>query len=118
MRVLFALSLGLTACAGNANEAGAPEGYEALNSGRECALASGACEHGRCTVAVDNRCETPVTCQMRIESQCRTASGDIGPATASTRKLTQLKGARSTLEARTNCEGEALVTRVEALECI
>lgn len=116
MRVLLLVWLGLVSCAGSS--AGEPTSSEPFATGRDCALASGACEAGRCLVEIDNRCDTPVTCQMRIESQCRTAAGDLGPATAGTRKVTQLKGTKNVLEAQTNCEGDAIVTRVDTLECI
>jgi hypothetical protein len=116
MRILFLVCLGLAACAGSGS-ADAPVG-EPFVTGRECAQASGACEAGRCTVEIDNRCDTPVTCQLRIESQCQTAAGDVGPATAGTKKVTQLKGTRNMLEAQTNCEGTAIATKVDTLECI
>jgi len=117
MRSAFALYLGLAACAGSVS-AEAPQA-EALATGRDCALATGACGGGRCSVEIDNGCDTPVTCQLRIESQCQTAGGDVGPANASTKHVTQLASTKNVLEAQTNCgQGTAVATKVEALTCI
>lgn len=55
---------------------------------------------------------------MRIESTCQNADGQMGPATAGTKKVTQLAGQKNTLEAETQCgQGAPIVTRLEALEC-
>jgi hypothetical protein len=92
---------------------------EPVQTGRDCAIASARCESGRCNVEVENRCKTPVTCRLRVESLCRTSGGETGPANASTHQVTQLAGTSNRLEAETSCgEGTPVTTKVEAVECI
>ncbi len=45
--------------------------------------------------------------------------GNVGPAEASTKRVTQLAGTKKTLEAQTDCgQGTAVSTKIAALECI
>jgi hypothetical protein len=115
--LLVVIGLGVAACAGGESEhAATPDSFA---TGRSCAEASGSCDGGRCAVDVDNRCDTPLTCRLRVESLCRSTNGDTGPANASSVKLTQLAGTKHTLEAEIDCTpGTPLLTHVQALECI
>ncbi len=92
---------------------------ESIVTGRSCARAIGNCGQGLCSIQIDNRCDTPVTCQLRVETLCQTSGGDVGPAHASTKHVTQLQGTKRLLEAQTDCgQGTPVATKVEALDCI
>jgi len=114
---VFLAALAWLSCAAPP-EAAAPQA-ELLQTGRPCAPAAYSCEPGRCVATIDNQCDLPVTCQLRIESQCQTSAGEVGPATASTKQVTQLAKTSNALEAATNCgQGAPVSTTVVALECI
>lgn len=118
-RVLVALFLG--ACGGGSTSTapGPTAAHERLETGRACAMANVACEAGRCVAEIDNLCETPVTCQLHVESLCETDGGEVGPANTSTKHFTQLSRTKRSLEANTTCgQGRALTTRVQRVECI
>jgi hypothetical protein len=67
---------------------------------------------------IDNQCDLPVTCRMKIESQCD-AGGVTGPANAATKQVTQLAKTTNVLEASTQCgQGSAVLTKVTGLECL
>jgi hypothetical protein len=92
---------------------------EVVTTGRECAPAHIACEPGRCVAEVHNGCDTPVTCQLHIESLCETDGGEVGPANTSTKHFTQRKGSKRSLEAHTTCgQGHVVLTKVTRVECI
>jgi hypothetical protein len=110
---IIILACGCAGGAGSAESAG-----DMVETGRNCAHAAAHCGGGRCVVEVDNQCDTPVTCQLHVESLCQTNGGDVGPANASTKKVTQLAGTKQSLEVQANCEGTFLSTKVTSLECI
>lgn len=111
------VALTVVACAASPTPAAAPHG-EKIETGRACAPASASCEAGRCVATIDNQCDQPVTCRMKIESQCD-AGGLSGPANASTKQVTQLAKTTNVLEASTQCsQGSAVLTTVTGLECI
>src|SRR5690349_7300912 len=120
MRPLFAALLVVTtaACGGASTEVSEGPIADPYTTGKDCAPGSGICDHGRCSIEIDNKCTTPVTCKMIIESQCRSDNGEGGPATAKTGQVTQLAGTKSTLEAQTDCgQGAPAITRVQELTC-
>lgn len=107
----------LLACGGSASKADAPQ-LEPHDTGKSCAPATFACEPGRCAATIDNQCETPVTCQLKIVSQCQNVGGDTGPANASTKQVTQLAKTKNELEAATHCgQGTPILTSIESLTC-
>src|SRR5687767_2076363 len=115
MRNVLLLAVGLVVCAacGGATDAPPAVASETFATGRSCAVASGACEAGRCVVEVDNRCSTPITCNLRAESVCKSPNGDTGKATGTTGKATQLGGTKKALEATVDCgDGAPVLTTV------
>ncbi len=117
--LLLVMTLGCGACAAAAVERAPALEPEAVTTGKTCARATGACESGRCSADIDNACPTPVTCRLRVETLCQTSEGNVGPAEASTKRVTQLAGTKKTLEAQTDCgQGTAVSTKIAALECI
>lgn len=119
LRACFALPLfAVVSCSSHA-EAPSADAAEVVATGRDCARASIACEPGRCTAEVHNRCTTPVTCQLRVESSCQTSGGEGGPANASSKHVTQLAGTKRVLDVATSCgQGSPVVTRVQSISCI
>lgn len=117
--VSFLLVAGACGGGGSSPDSGVTIERERLETGRQCAMAHVACEAGRCVAEIDNRCDTPVTCQLHVESLCETDGGEVGPANTSTKHFTQLSRTRRSLEAHTACgQGRAVTTRVERVECI
>jgi hypothetical protein len=117
MRALSFLPLIVVAACGGSKDAAGPL-VESYSSGRACAVASGSCDGGHCAVDLDNRCDSPVTCKLKISSVCQSSNGDTGPATATSDKATQLAGVKRTLEASVDCgQGSPRLTKVEAVEC-
>ena len=97
----------------------AAEGPETLETGRDCATAATSCGVGRCVAEIDNRCDTPVTCQLHVGSLCKTDGGEHGPANATSERLTMLSGAKQQLEAEVSCgQGTPLTTLVDGVDCI
>ena len=91
---------------------------QTVETGRDCAHAALACDLDRCTAEIDNRCDTPVTCRLGIESQCE-AGGEVGPVNAMTKPITQLAGTKKVIEAVTSChQGAPITTKVQSLTCI
>ncbi|MBK6519960.1 MAG: hypothetical protein IPM79_33790 [Polyangiaceae bacterium] len=114
------LLLGLVAAlgCGAAGSSSTTAELDRHDTGKGCAPASFFCEPGRCAATIDNQCETPVTCQLKIVSQCHNVGGDVGPANAATKKVTQLSKTKSVLEAATQCgQGTAVITSIDSLTC-
>lgn len=109
----------LVACAGAGSSAESAEGGEPIGTGIDCAHAEAFCGDGKCAVHIENGCDRPVTCQAKVESLCQLNDGPMSPSRASSEKVTQLAGIARTLEAEPQCDqGSAVVTRVEALDCV
>lgn len=117
LTLVASLALG---CGGTSSpDVSTAAGEETFATSRPCATATVACELGRCTAEVVNDCETPVTCQLVVESLCETSNGQVGPADARSEKVTQLAGTTELLGAETSCGvGKPLTTTVQAVECI
>lgn len=123
MRPLSILAIPIAALACGAaqspDDVALAEAPETVETGRDCAQAETSCEVGRCIAEIDNRCDTPVTCQLHVGSLCRTAGGEQGPANATSERRTTLSGASQALEAVVSCgQGTPVTTSVDAVECI
>lgn len=89
-----------------------------IETGRDCAGAEVNCGPGECAAALDNQCETPVTCDLAIECICRTPTGEEGPAKATSGQMTILSGNREPLEAKVVCErGDVIATLARTVSC-
>lgn len=92
---------------------GAPE---SVDTGIACAKAEATCEGGVCTVAMNNTCEAPVTCELRIIALCQ-GETEVGEARGVGRDTFPV-GYEGKLQAGADCEGRAVVgTQVDTLEC-
>lgn len=90
----------------------------AIETGRDCAGAEVNCGPGECAAALDNQCSSPVTCDLQIECICRTATGEEGPASATSGQTTILSGNRQPLEAKVICErGDVIATIARTVSC-
>ncbi len=88
-----------------------------LATGKACAQASVACGAGNCAANIDNRCKTPVTCQLSIECLCRTRTGEEGPATSSSQD-TILSGELGGIATAVVCnDGDVLATLARTISC-
>ncbi len=93
-----------------------PEWF-ALATGKSCARAEVACGLGNCAANVDNDCKTAVTCQLRIECLCRTATGEEGPATGRSED-TIPGGSRGGIATHVVCnDGEVMQTLARTVTC-
>ncbi len=89
---------------------------ESVDSGIDCAKAEATCEGGVCTVAMNNTCEAPVTCELRIIALCQ-GETEVGEARGVGRDTFPV-GYEGELQAGADCEGRAVVgTQVDTLEC-
>lgn len=89
-----------------------------IQTGRDCAGAEVNCGPGECAAALDNQCDTPVTCDLSIECICRTPTGEEGPASATSGQMTILSGNREPLKAKVVCErGDVIATIARTVTC-
>ena len=90
----------------------------ALDTGRNCAQAAVACGPGNCAANVENTCNKPVTCDLRIECICRALTGEEGPAMATSGEYTILAGGKEGLSAKVICDsGDVLATIARTVRC-
>ena len=89
-----------------------------LQTGKACARTEVACAPGNCAANIANRCKTPVTCELRMESICRELTGEEGPATATSGEETLLSGERVGIAATVLCnQGEVIATIARTVIC-
>jgi hypothetical protein len=89
---------------------------ETIDVGFDCAKAEAVCEGGVCTVTVNNTCEGPITCELKILSLCRSET-DAGEARGAGRG-TAPPGKTTEIQAAAKCEGrEVAGTQVDEMTC-
>lgn len=89
-----------------------------LETGQTCAQAAVACGPGNCAANVENACNKPVTCDLRIECICRALTGEEGPAMATSGEYTILAGGKEGLAAKVICDsGDVLATIARTVHC-
>ena len=117
--VLITMTLFGVGCGGQVEPAEPDEpDWLQLETGRACAKAEVACAPGNCAANVDNKCSSPVTCDLKIECICQGHTGEEAPATATSGDNTILSGERVGLAAKVICEaGDVLATIARTVHC-
>ncbi len=129
--ILF-LSLGVAACGGGtpAPQAPAPSAEPAapptpvadvpqsarVDSGKDCAHATGKCGGGTCALTIKNDCDQPVHCDLQVAATCETQNGTV--AANGGDRTTIAPHESGDLGAQASCSGGPIVhTEVQTLVC-
>ncbi|MEJ7733430.1 MAG: hypothetical protein WKG00_30080 [Polyangiaceae bacterium] len=89
---------------------------EKVDSGLPCAAAEAECDGGYCAVTIACGCEQPITCELAIIANCKSAA-TLVEAKARSRGTFAAK-TEGKLTAAANCaEGEVIRTVVQELKC-
>jgi hypothetical protein len=89
---------------------------EKVESGLACATAEAQCDKGYCEVTIAGGCDQPITCELAIVANCKSAA-TLVEAKARSRGTFPAK-TEGKLTAAANCaEGEIIRTAVQELKC-
>ena len=89
---------------------------EKVDSGLPCAAAEAECDGGYCEVTIAGGCEQPITCELAIIANCKSAA-TLVEAKARSRGTFAAK-TEGKLTAAANCaEGAVIRTAVQELKC-
>jgi hypothetical protein len=89
---------------------------EKVDSGLPCAAAEAECDGGYCAVTIAGGCDQPITCELAIIANCKSAA-TLVEAKARSRGTFPAK-TEGKLTAAANCaEGEIIRTAVQELKC-
>jgi hypothetical protein len=122
----------LAACGGGtpAPQAPAPSGEPApqtvpvadvpqsapIDSGKDCAHATGKCGGGTCALTIKNDCDQPVHCNLQVAATCETQNGTVAADAGD--RTTIAAHESGDLGAQATCAGGPVVhTEVQKLLC-
>lgn len=130
--VLFAFFVGLAACGGGTPAPQGPASSPAppappvpvadvpqsapVDSGMDCAHATGKCGGGTCALTIKNDCDQPVHCELQVAATCETQNGTV--AANGGDRTTIAPHESGDLGAQASCSGGPIVhTEVQKLAC-
>ena len=128
--VLFLFSLALAACGGGtpAPQAPSPSAEPAtpvpaagapqegpIDSGKDCAHATGKCGGGTCALTIRNDCDQPVHCELQVSATCQSQNGT--DAANGGDRTTIAAHESGDLGAQATRSGPVVHTEVEKLVC-
>lgn len=128
----LALALALVACGGAAPAPQAPASSAGpssppapvadvpesapVDSGKDCAHATGKCGGGTCALTIKNDCDQPVHCDLQVSATCETQNGTVAADGAD--RATIAAHESGDLGAQATCAGGPVVhTEVQKLVC-
>jgi hypothetical protein len=87
-----------------------------IDSGKDCAHATGKCGGGTCAVTIKNDCDQPIRCDLQMTATCETQNGTVAADGAD--RATIGAHESSDLGAQATCAGGPIVhTEVQKLAC-
>jgi hypothetical protein len=94
--------------------AGAPQSGP-IDSGKDCARATGKCGGGTCALTIKNDCDQPVHCELQVSATCQSQNGT--DAANGGDRATIAAHESGDLGAQATCSGPVVHTEVEKLVC-
>jgi hypothetical protein len=86
-----------------------------IDTGKDCAHATGKCGGGTCNVTIKNDCDQPVHCELQVSATCQSQNGTDSANGGD--RTTIAAHETGDLGAQASCSGPVVHTEAEKLVC-